>query len=293
MRKFAVSLVKSKDATIGVECYSGPEARHDDSVYRFADAVVQACYVYGPAEILGGLRPLYATDLRGQTFRGSSLEPGAGFSLEDYNADVDAVREFLGKDKIALIGYSLGGFFSAQYALNQPERVEALVLIEPAIFNDPAELLERARLAEADGVSSADAMLRYVDPTMSEEDRAKAAPQVVEGWHSPEAMAAMYRTRAENTLSADDLARLQELPVLLIGGSESAMKFQVEKLAEALPQAQVQWVDGADHVGLMEDERFHGDVAQIVHSFLQDVEAQSAGVMTAGASEAATEATVR
>lgn len=286
MRKFAVNQVKSKDATIGVECYSGPQVLSDEAVYRFNDLLVQACYVYGPAEVLGGIRPLYCTDLRGQTFRGSTLEDSATFGIDDYNADTEAVRKALGKDQISLLGYSLGGFFSTQYALANPDKVSALVLIEPAIYNDPQELRERARLAEADGVASADAMLQYVSPDLSDEERADAAPQVVEGWHSAEAMAAMYRTRADNPLTDEQIEKLGDLPVLLIAGTESAMSFHVERLAEALPQAEVHWVDGADHIGLMEDERFYGEVARIAHSFLQEVEAEVTPVLTTDAPEA-------
>lgn len=47
-------------------------------------------------------------------------------------ADIERIRRILGRDKLILFGYSFGGFLATLYAVEFPERVEAMVLIAPA-----------------------------------------------------------------------------------------------------------------------------------------------------------------
>ncbi len=47
-------------------------------------------------------------------------------------ADIERIRKILGEDKITLMGHSFGGFLATLYAIEFPERVEALVLVSPA-----------------------------------------------------------------------------------------------------------------------------------------------------------------
>jgi proline iminopeptidase len=52
-------------------------------------------------------------------------------------ADLDALREHLGQDRIALLGHSAGGFTAQEYALGHPDRVRRLVLFGTAPTNGP------------------------------------------------------------------------------------------------------------------------------------------------------------
>lgn len=61
-------------------------------------------------------------------------------------ADIDAVREHLGADRIIMVGGSYGGFLAMEYALAHPERVSALILRDTAANTDFDHLaVERAR----------------------------------------------------------------------------------------------------------------------------------------------------
>lgn len=272
MREFPIEHVQSRGATIGVENYSGPTGFSQAEGW-LCSVIAAACEVYGPLAAMAKHRPVFAADLRGQTIRGSVVE-GSSFTLDDYIADIEAVREHLGLEKIVLFGYSPGGYFISRYALAHPERVQAVVLVEPAIFNDPAELLQRAELAEGtDGLQSTQAMLSYIDPTLTEQERNEAAKQVVAAWQSPEAMAAMYRVRAENPLSEQELTALRQIPTLLIGGTESPMSFHTKKLAAIVPEAHVWWVQGVDHADLMHEGNAEV-VARVIDQFLHSVEAK-------------------
>jgi proline iminopeptidase len=64
------------------------------------------------------------------------------FSHEQYVADVDGLREWIGAERIVMAGGSYGGFVSMEYAIAHPERVQALVLRDTAASN---AFEERAR----------------------------------------------------------------------------------------------------------------------------------------------------
>jgi proline iminopeptidase len=54
------------------------------------------------------------------------------YSHEQWTADVDALREWAGAEKIIMAGGSYGGFLSLEYTLRYPDRVAALVLRDTA-----------------------------------------------------------------------------------------------------------------------------------------------------------------
>jgi len=56
------------------------------------------------------------------------VQPGASQSMDAQVADLEAVRQKLGLDKVALVGDSYGGLLSMAYAASHPEHVAKLVL---------------------------------------------------------------------------------------------------------------------------------------------------------------------
>lgn len=80
--------------------------------------------------------------------RGSGESEGNGeFSHEQWAADIDALREWIGAERIVMAGGSYGGFMSLEYATRYPERVMALVLRDTAADNSHSELSRRNALA--------------------------------------------------------------------------------------------------------------------------------------------------
>lgn len=66
-------------------------------------------------------------------FAGSSHPQGKA-TIEDQAADCKALLDQLGVEKAHVVGHSLGGVIALQLALDAPEKVHTLALMEPAIM---------------------------------------------------------------------------------------------------------------------------------------------------------------
>ncbi|MBR0922205.1 alpha/beta hydrolase [Bradyrhizobium diazoefficiens] len=214
--------------------------------------------------------PMAEMELRG--FGKSRVEVDR-FDLASYMSDFDAgIRQTKMKNSV-LLGYSHGGYFTTMYALRNPSKVSALVLIEPALFTERAELEHRAVLAEkGDGVGAIKAMLRYVDrETGLDEDRSAAeAKKITDHAQSSVTIAQELRIRAENPISERELGELK-MPVLLIGGTESRVADMVIRAASCIPYASVSWVRGAGHLDLLYkpgNAKFHDRIAAVINGFM-------------------------
>lgn len=75
-------------------------------------------------------------DLRGH---GESDKPVGRYPITDYADDVACLLEHLGIDQAVVIGHSMGGTVALQLAATCPERVAALVMVDPAPLVYPPE----------------------------------------------------------------------------------------------------------------------------------------------------------
>lgn len=102
------------------------------------------------AEHLAPWPGVVALDLRG---RGDSSKPESGYGLEAHAGDVIRLLDQLGIERTTIAGHSMGAFVSLRLALDYPDRVEALVLLDggwPRVESPPDEMSEsEKREAEA------------------------------------------------------------------------------------------------------------------------------------------------
>jgi proline iminopeptidase len=94
---------------------------------------------------LTGLMQLVYIDYRGN---GRSGYPGEEtYTIEQNVQDLEALRRYLGLEKIVLLGQSYGGIVAQAYAIGFPENAEALILITTApshgLFGRAREELHR------------------------------------------------------------------------------------------------------------------------------------------------------
>ena len=82
------------------------------------------------AEALGDDVTLIAPDLRG---RGASAALPAPYGMAAHADDLAAVMDHLGIDSAVVVGHSMGGFVATVLAVNHPQRVKRLVLVDGGV----------------------------------------------------------------------------------------------------------------------------------------------------------------
>jgi len=120
---------------------------------------------------LGAFR-VHAPDLRGHGV--SPWEPP--WDLDRHVADLVETLDALGAERLPVVGHSFGGRLALELAAGHPERVEALVLLDPAVWVPPHIALERAsdRCADESDASVDEAIERRL------RDNPHASREIVE-----------------------------------------------------------------------------------------------------------------
>jgi pimeloyl-ACP methyl ester carboxylesterase len=125
--------------TLLAHSYAGEERQV--ACERLGDAGPLACIAIhaGPGftreslkpgmEVLAGRMPVVLLDLPG--CGKSSRHSAAGYSLEAYAADVEAVRKHMGDASVVLLGHGAGALVAAQYAAQFPSGAAAVILVNP------------------------------------------------------------------------------------------------------------------------------------------------------------------
>jgi len=246
---------------------------------------------YPELPILAAERTLIVLDPRGS---GASDPPSHrdGYDLEDYAADIEAVRDHIGVERLDLVGHSHGGFVAMTWAARYPDSVGKLVLASTAPrFTDAIRQARAARAAShegqpyyedaiearrlrAEGRYSTDAELGElyrregvleaplgVDPTPVLEVLARAGDNSDALGHFNSRIAAGMDHRPQ-------LAGVTA-PVLILTGSEDVFVSGAYEIADALPNATLVVLPGADHFPYLEPG--HAEAwSQAVLDFLRD-----------------------
>lgn len=126
---------------------AGPEPKEADAVVLAVHGITSSHMAFrATARELGAAAPglcLLAPDLRG---RGRSALPGP-YGFARHMADLLAVLDDAGVERVVLAGHSMGGYAAARLAAEHPDRIAALVLVDGGLViplppeDDPAELL--------------------------------------------------------------------------------------------------------------------------------------------------------
>ena len=97
------------------------------------------------ARLIGPSRGLVGVDLRG---RGDSDKPESGYGLATHASDVVRVLDHLGLDRAVLVGHSMGAFVAMKTALEFPDRIRAIVLLDggwPRVESSREEMTEEEK----------------------------------------------------------------------------------------------------------------------------------------------------
>lgn len=85
---------------------------------------------------------------------GRSATPPAGYSIANYAADLRALLDHLGVDRAHILGSSAGGPIALRFALDYPQSVKTLLLINTMTYAQESERAVRQR--ELDAIKQAE-----------------------------------------------------------------------------------------------------------------------------------------
>ena len=238
------------------------------------------CHCGGPglaSAYFGGLpdlareRTLLLLDPRGTGASDRPADPHA-YDLADYAADVEAVREHLGLERIDLLGHSHGGFVAMAWATVFPDRVGRLVLSNTAArFTDAIREARQAIVAGfagepwfGDALAALEAHQagRYADDAELAALFEREAPFLMGAWGEEEQE--LGRSLAKAGTNADALRHFNDhvagamdfraglarvlAPTLVITGSLDPFgESTAREIADALPNAELVLIPGARH----------------------------------------------
>jgi pimeloyl-ACP methyl ester carboxylesterase len=210
-------------------------------------------------------------------YAGSSAV-GAPFSLAEQAADCRALLRHLGIERAHIVGHSSGGVIALRLALDAPEVVHSLVLLEPTLLDVPSgalliEALEPVlqQYSAGDKEGAADSFARWAlgSDYRSWLDRLiPGAIQQVVG--DADTFFGVELPSMQEWLFTREDARRITAPVLCVLGAESASTWPgwneaQDRLREWLPQTEPFVLAGSNHALQERDPR---GVAEAMAPFL-------------------------
>lgn len=196
-------------------------------------------------------------DARGH---GESASAPPGTTLEDMLRDMLAVLDEEGIDRAVWAGLSMGGMVAMRAALETPDRVRALILMDTDAGSEDVWIrLRYAMLARVAGTMGIRPVLSRVLPLMFGRTSLAGRRALVDEWRAR--FAAVDVPSVRNMVGAiagreDLLDRLGGIavPTLVIVGAEDETlpPERAARLASAIPGAEYLEVEGAGHLSALE-----------------------------------------
>ncbi|MEV7554467.1 alpha/beta hydrolase [Amycolatopsis sp. NPDC089917] len=211
-------------------------------------------------------------------------EPRGPYTLDRMVADVDAVREWHGLDRVPVLGHSWGAHLGLLYVLAHPERVSAFVYVSGVGLGYEWHAEFKQNFERVLG----DRHRRWTELRAKERDAAEerelavlqwAADFVVDGARHAETMATPWfpiNYEANSALGEEmravpeselvEACRSLRVPTLIVDGMADARpRWAVDSLERALPSVTRVRLPGVGHVPWLEaPEAFRTAVADFV-----------------------------
>jgi pimeloyl-ACP methyl ester carboxylesterase len=169
--------------------------------------------------------------------------------------DVIRLMDYLKLPKAHIMGYSMGASIIAQQVTKSPERFLTVILGGSAGrigWSNEDQKLVNVVSAELDQ-GSVTSLILALWPTnqpkpSADADEVKAISAKLLEANDPKALAAMVRSRRDQTVTLADMAAIK-VPKLGIVGTLDPTKKSFEELKAALPQMKLVLIEGAGHIG--------------------------------------------
>ncbi len=198
-------------------------------------------WYFGAAPVVATEREALCYDLRGH---GLSSHAAEGYDVATGAADLVALLDALELKEVDLAGQSFGALIALRVALDHPDRVRRLVLCEAPL--PPSRLEEMAGVLRADS----DELLAMLPDSLREaftsgKRRALKAARRLERLLTETSL--VTDLEAEADLS-DEVLRGVKQRTLLLYGEASSCRGVGDRLAELIPDARLEALDGGHYL---------------------------------------------
>lgn len=216
----------------------------------------------------------------------SEWAPDGDYTRDAFVADVEAVREGLGLERVILMGHSMGGLNAVEYTHRHPDRVSALILVDvgPEAAKEGVDNIMRFTRGpdELDFDEFVRNAMRFntrrTEENIRERMRHRLRPLENGKWtwkFDKRFREGEGAVRSGSEIGADELwRRFRELapPLLLVRGGQSDILSQevAERVVAEAPAARLAVVPEAGHSVPGDNP---GGFTEAVTAFLADVEA--------------------
>ena len=207
---------------------------------------------------------------------GESVNPEIPCQLSQFSSQLLTLMDGLNLECCALVGFSLGGLIVQEFALNHPEKVNTLVLLNTAhgrTKSERKEVLSRVQQAEEHGPASTveAALERWFSIEFSANnpeimDKMRSWIKANDKYIYPK----IYRLLAECDESLKDSISDIRCPTLVMTGEDDRGNSpeMSHRMAALIPNARAEIIPGLKHMGLVENpEAFNSRIV----SFFQEV----------------------
>jgi pimeloyl-ACP methyl ester carboxylesterase len=217
---------------------------------------------------------------------GAQDDDEAEFSIPNTAHALNRLLDELDLDRVSLVGLSLGGAVSLQFAHTYPERVRRLVLADTLSGVRTERFRRFLEYALIGAIEQGGPDLMYdINAIFAFSERYLAESrdeleEVKQGWRSIDVPRYTAMLRAILEWSIDDRLHEIQAPTLVIWGSEDIELPRVysDRIADALPHAVMTVIEGAGHKSCADlPDQFN----KAVLAFLLD--GQPGGATSAGA----------
>lgn len=204
------------------------------------------------ADVVGPLargRSVVTFDQRGH---GESPNTGdaATYTFDQLVADAAQLFDRLALERFDLLGHSMGGIVAMRYAVNHPERVRSLILMDTAARakTGNAEMMRTGiELVRAQGTL---ALFDVIEPFFGTGDRAdvlRARLRTKLGQMDPVAFTELGEELLTHASMLDRLATLEIPTTVIVGENDTGLRPAADELAATIPGAVLVVIPDAAH----------------------------------------------
>ena len=201
-------------------------------------------------------RPAFGLTERPMTWNG--LDP---YSPEGNEALLAGLMDHFGIQKAILIGNSAGGTLSMQFALTHPERVQALILVDPAVYGNTSPIWVSILGKTPEMQHLGPLIVRSIEKSGLDllktawHDPTKITQETLDGYTEPLKADNWDRALWDFTMASHDTSLTSQLkditmPIVVIAGDDDRIVPTANsiKLAGALPNSKLVIIRNAGHV---------------------------------------------